>query len=787
MRINHFLLCVSLIFCKAAQCQSEDNPLAQKAAAAFSLAFDHADSALYIGKIIAEEALQKENPEAVAGAYNTIGWAYRHKGHLDSALHYFYRSREQFSALYSDRDVVRVSINLGEVYTQKAQYNAALKHLLTGDSLTAIIKDTALDTDLKRQLGIVYRELKDYQNATLYFRQALSGFRKLKDDFRYINTATSLGILYRTMEQPDSSLAILYEAMKLAEKNNSPDYQQAMIHENIGETFYQNSRFSEALPWFQKAYQTFKRLNNQADLAYEALSVGKTLLALHRYPEAATYLLQSYHISKELNNIKYQSDAVYALNKLYERTGDWKQAHAFLQTYNVLKDSLDLASQLISTNELKEKYQSEKKEQEITLLKTQQALIQSQARRASLLQYLFILLFAVAAAAAWGLAYRIRVRKKLAAIENQQRVMEELEDERLLNQFAVSLYGRNTIDDVLWDIANNCIHLLHWGDCVVYRADAERQILTQAAAAGPKQLEDKRIIFNPIEIAYGKGIVGSVAVSNKAEIVGDTGMDPRYIIDDAVRASEITVPIMVDGQLFGIIDSEDPRTHFYTKRHLLLLQNIAAVCSQRLVRLLAEDRLRNAIARDLHDEMGSTLTSIHILSNLAIKQYPEQTTTYLEKIKNYAGTIMESMSDIIWAINPQHDTLDRLLLRMKSFSVELLEPAGIRCVFSISGLRDNPDLLPEERKFVYLIFKESLNNIIKYSKATEVTIDLSKDHTSLIMSITDNGVGFDKEQQSTGNGLHNMVSRAKAIGGILQIETAIGKGTCIRLEKRLTR
>ncbi len=134
----------------------------------------------------------------------------------------------------------------------------------------------------------------------------------------------------------------------------------------------------------------------------------------------------------------------------------------------------------------------------------------------------------------------------------------KIQAQKILNYFATSLYGQNTVEDICWDVAKNCISQLRFVDCMVYIFDPQRNVLMQKAAYGPKS-PDKHEILNPIEIPMGKGIVGSVALSGKPEIVGNTSKDSRYIVDDERRYSEITVPIFVDGKIFGIIDSEHPR------------------------------------------------------------------------------------------------------------------------------------------------------------------------------------------------------------------------------------
>lgn len=365
---------------------------------------------------------------------------------------------------------------------------------------------------------------------------------------------------------------------------------------------------------------------------------------------------------------------------------------------------------------------------------------------------------------------------------------QKVKDEKILNQFATSLYGKTSIDDIFWDIAINCIRLLDFEDCVIYQFDPDRKVMVQRAAAGPKSPHVSREIINHLEIPVGKGIVGTVAQTGKAERIGNTTRDSRYVVDDQRRNAEITIPIWVDGQLFGIIDSEHSQKNFFKARHTRLLKNIAQVCGERISKYITEERLRSKISRDLHDEMGSTLTSINILSKVAMSrdEEPSEVMNYLQKIKDYSGNMMESMSDIIWAINPVNDSLEKVLIKMKEFAAEMLEPAGMNYYFDTLDFSKQAALNLEERKDLYLVFKEAINNIVKYSKASEVNIVLRFDKEELSLTITDNGIGFDTGHISSGNGITNMKSRAQAMGAAFRIESIPETGTSIFLKKTIT-
>lgn len=364
---------------------------------------------------------------------------------------------------------------------------------------------------------------------------------------------------------------------------------------------------------------------------------------------------------------------------------------------------------------------------------------------------------------------------------------QKLEAERKISAFATSLYGQHTTDDIFWDTAKNCIEKLGFSDCVIYQLDEKKQVLVQKAAYGPKN-PSQREILNIIEIPVGKGITGQAAVTGKPIIVRNTAKNPAYIVDDEKRLSEIAVPILVDNKVFAVIDSEHPKKNYYNRHHLRILKKVAEICSERILRHLTEEKLRAKIARDLHDEMGSTLTSINIISKVAIeeKQEPGKVENYFRKIKDHSARMMESMSDMVWAINPINDSVEKVIIRMKEFAAEMLEPARINYYFSGENRLADIQLNLEQRKNLYLVVKEAINNIVKYSEATEVSIVFQEHGEGMKMSITDNGNGFDAQKNYSGNGLRNMNTRAEEMGAGIRITSIPGAGTSIVLELAVT-
>jgi ligand-binding sensor domain-containing protein/putative methionine-R-sulfoxide reductase with GAF domain len=163
--------------------------------------------------------------------------------------------------------------------------------------------------------------------------------------------------------------------------------------------------------------------------------------------------------------------------------------------------------------------------------------------------------------------------------------------EKTIDYFANSVYGENSVNEICWDIARNCISQLQFEDCVVYLLDEKTGHLVQNAAYGPKNPKGHEIV-DPLEIELGKGIVGSVAATAKSELIHDTSKDSRYIVDDERRFSELAVPILHDGKVIGVIDSEHPRKHFFTEEHLKVMTTIASISANKIAEAQAEEYAR---------------------------------------------------------------------------------------------------------------------------------------------------------------------------------------------------
>ena len=204
-----------------------------------------------------------------------------------------------------------------------------------------------------------------------------------------------------------------------------------------------------------------------------------------------------------------------------------------------------------------------------------------------------------------------------------------------------------------------------------------------------------------------------------------------------------------------------------------------------------QEKVRQRISRDLHDDIGSTLSSISMLSRTAKKRMEEKDEVKLyeslEKIGERTQSTLDNMSDIIWSIKPENDSLENVLAHMRDYAGTVLESEKINYNINFPSGSENIHLPLELKNNLYLVFKEAVNNLAKYSHCTRANIELTVESKKIRMLIEDNGRGFDSENSTgkSGNGLHNMKKRAQESGASLSIVSSRGEGTRVVFEKYL--
>ncbi|MEO8404187.1 MAG: two-component regulator propeller domain-containing protein, partial [Chitinophagaceae bacterium] len=208
---------------------------------------------------------------------------------------------------------------------------------------------------------------------------------------------------------------------------------------------------------------------------------------------------------------------------------------------------------------------------------------------------------------------------------------------------------------------------------------------------------------------------------------------------------------------------------------------------EKLLRLEKEQAIekeRNRISRDMHDDLGSGLTKIAIMSEVVKKQLnePEKAKQQLENISSSSRELVDSLQDIIWVLNPKNDTLESLASYVREYGLKFFEPSGTQIHFKYPEKFSPIKLSEETRRNIFLVIKESFNNIAKHAWCNNVTVTIAENSSSILVKIEDDGKGFDESQvRLFGNGLINMKNRISQIGGEYNLASEAGHGTQITM------
>lgn len=263
----------------------------------------------------------------------------------------------------------------------------------------------------------------------------------------------------------------------------------------------------------------------------------------------------------------------------------------------------------------------------------------------------------------------------------------------------------------------------------------------------------------------------------------------RYEFDTKAKEDSLTYQLRISKQE---IATATYKNRMYLLLVALLVISGGAVAIIRYLRKIQNEKrmreletMRTSIASDLHDDIGSTLSSIQIISSMALQQCDSNQLLKqsVNQISELSDKVSDGIREIVWSVNPAHDKLSSIIDMMRKLAAEVLGPNDIGFKFTQNIKDGERQLTPQQRKDLLMIFKEALNNARKYSGTRQVDITVIQDGATLRLQIKDYGNGFDMEKVLKGNGLNNMKRRAEAIQAEFSVHSRPGNGTflCLKL------
>jgi len=534
-------------------------------------------------------------------------------------------------------------------------------------------------------LSTVYYNLNDRAKAIEYARKSLVYREKSGDIARLSLGCCNLSQFYTGIDNKEAE-KYLRLCVDYALQSNQ---ESRIIHSYVtaANLYNTNNKPSEALEYELKAISALEKSGKDPSMLarrYMAAAtlcrrLGKDSAEIMKYFSKSQWLLTSIQDKANLRDLYLQLSNYHAENK------NFSEAYAYYRKYIVYRDSIVGENTKSAIAEINARYESEKKDNEILKLTSEQSIKQLQIEKQKAL---------IAAS-------RLEARRKQNEIELLSQ-SQELQQLRIKQQ-----------DEQL-----------------------ERQLLQAKTNEQQLQLAEKE----------------------------------KQLQERKLKSSQASRNFILAGAALIALLSYFLFNRYQLKRKIKEQQNLLAV--------------RNNIARDLHDEIGSTLTSIKILSEVSEKSLQHdqlRTSSFLQKIAEQSASVQQGISDIVWAVKPENDKIENMVIRMREYIAHTLESKNIQTEISVDEQLLNKTLDMHQRRDFFLVFKEAVNNIVKYADATKVLVKLERNDNGIALFISDNGKGFDATRITSSNGLKNMKSRAADLGGHFTLQSEQGKGTSVSL------
>lgn len=587
-------------------------------------------------------------------------------------------------------------------------------------------------------LGELYHILGKYDSSLLMHRQALGIAQKFNYDDEIAETYQGIAMNFMRQSQPDSARAYLQQGLIIwVRLGNS--LKQASIYINLGNVFLEESNYTEALNQFIKAERIYEvSVEDKAGLSKALSNIGNIECILGNFDSAIDYTQRAIQLSDQTGN----DLSVAYCHRLMGRI--FRKKMAYEEALNEYRKAVT-----VYTNRGDQRNESE----------TRQSI---------------------------GNIYYDLHQYKNALAEYEK----SLKIARSISNSSLMAYAFSGLGFTWYELKKFGQALVYFDSSVLKAKEIKNRYLVMDAYQVISSIYDEQSRYKEALKFHQLYSELKDSVVREENRQGTEEMEAKY--QNAKKQDQIE--LLQKDQLLKNVSLQQNRTIQTAMAVAFVLLIVIGVLVFNRYRLIHQanrhmeiERMRNQIARDLHDDMGSTLSSIHIISQLALKENQwGPSANYFQRIAENSAKMMESMSDMVWSINPENDSLQKMLIKMKEFSAEILEPKNINYRFQGEETLNGTVLDVAKRKNIFLIFKESINNAAKYSEGSFIEIQIAKFANDLLLTIRDNGKGFDPAKSQNGNGLKNMRDRAREIRADFDLVTTEGQGTTLKLKLPLT-
>jgi signal transduction histidine kinase/Arc/MetJ-type ribon-helix-helix transcriptional regulator len=615
------------------------------------------------------------------------------------------------------------------------------------------LRDTSLLINVYNRQGIRFMERGKNKEAENYFGMALGLGLERQASKKTAEVYSNFGSMYLAKGEKDKALESFLKALTLYEKN---DAEQGMgeTYSNISSLFYLLGKVDDAIHYQQKSIAIRTKLDDKKGLAITNINIGQLYLLKSAYPLSLTHLQLALKYAEQLKNTKLIASASSALSAYYSRTKNYPEALIWqtkgIALFEEIDDKQMLSRLYVSAGNL------------------------ANAAKDS----------------AKSLSYYTKGLHLAIAMDNKENIANAYE------KLSIFYSGQKNFEQAHF----NHKRYIAYRDSILEKSNLAR--ITEIRASYETEKKDGEIIrlntvqkLKQLQIEKQEALIAGhflEAKQKQAEI--ELLSTEKKLQDEALEKQNLITKnkeqqLALSEKESQLMDSE--LDHEKVIRNLLLALLALVLFAgftwlnrfklrkkiQQQADLLA---IRNSISKDLHDEIGSTLTSINILSNVSQKAFssnPQQAREMLGKIAGQSKTVQEKMSDIVWAIRSENEKIESLVARIREYASQTLEPLEIDINISLDDGLTDKELPLQTRKELLLICKEAISNIAKHAGASEVALSFVRNNNALELNIKDNG---NWKGNGTGTGTKSMKERARQLGGNLSIVPG-NSGTLVHL------
>jgi two-component system sensor histidine kinase UhpB len=637
-----------------------------------------------------------------------------------------------------NRDTSELSARIHLIYilTRVGKNDIAMREARDAARLADSLNSAFWLSSAYTYLVHLHQETGQIDSARQYLAKAEALARSNKGNMKtLVNFLRSAGLFYKNQGEYKEALKYMLESVEVWDKRGEFLAGQFL---NLGNVYINLGDFKNAADYHLRALRTFEEINNTRGQAYCLQSLGSDFQSMKQYTTAKTYFERALKLKEQLKDDRGKLTSLLSLGDVHKDLEEYKKATEYYD------DGLAMSTRM-----------------------------NAKGMQAHIWYHKGILSLRMNNLA--------QARKSL---ESSIALASQVQDSVLYAKARSEMIGLDLTEKE--ESAHVESHLLT-GLSTVIRTGDRRQEVTEYARLSDyyanKKEFDKALLYLEKYHALRDSIEGQEVVLQIKEL------EEKYNSEKKEREIEL---LKAESELKAL---EVERQRAITMAVVIALISLTVIGGilvnryrvlQRTKRQLEVEKMRNDIARDLHDDLGSALSSINIMSQMALRNGASSNTTYFQRISEQSARMMENMSDIVWSIKPGNDGLEQFVVRMKEFASEILEPKNITYRFHENGAMPEVKLDAAKRKNLFLVFKEAVNNAAKYSKAQNVDIKLSVVNGTLTLLVRDDGVGYDYSTIRPGNGLRNIEERAQTMQGKAMTNSSPENGTEIIIEIPVT-